>query len=112
MSDWPPSEGAGDGPPVRLPDAASHDTRWQYRIVDAGNGVTRRCFATALSYFGQRGWEPDNTHDKSERALENIRNGFLLFKKPVPADHEPDRAWTKRWTSGQVATAYNAAKGQ
>lgn len=112
MSGLPPPEGppADAEPAISLPDAEVYDTRWQYRIVDIGGFFAGRLLGICLSFFGQRGWELVSIYDKSSNWLNNVENGFILFKKAVPPGDEPDGAWTELWTSGQVAAAYKRAK--
>ena len=79
--------------------------RWQYRIVDVGPD-TARSLGIALSYFGQRGWELQTVFDKSSYLFEGLETGFVLLKRPVPVDAEPEGPWAEVWSAEQVALHY------
>ena len=80
--------------------------RWQYRVVSIGSFFAGDRLGVAPSYFGQTGWELVNVYDKSANWLQGFEKGFILFKRPVPAGHEPFGAWTEVWSTDQVVEAY------
>ena len=43
-----------------------------------------------LATAGANGWELVGVYDKASKGLNGMERGFMLLKRPVPDDVEPD----------------------
>lgn len=69
------------------------EVRWQYGVVDIGVFTALAKMQVVLGAAGETGWQLVTIYDKGSAWIQGVENGFMLFKRPVPAgvrlaDHE------------------------
>lgn len=64
--------------------------RWHYAIVNTGSFTTAERMTEVLASAGSAGWELISIYDKASNWLGGLEKGFMMLKRPVPDDVEPD----------------------
>lgn len=64
--------------------------RWQYAIVNTGAFKSADRMTEVLATAGASGWELISVYDKASNWLGGLEKGFMMLKRPVPDDVEPD----------------------
>lgn len=89
----PRGNGAGRRPPTS---ATVRDmVRWQYCVVATRVFNQEDRLVAALGGAGEKGWELVTVYDKASNWLQGFEKGFLLFKRPVLEDEEPEGPWVR-----------------
>lgn len=61
------------------------EVRWQYGLVDIGAFKALAKMQAVLGAAGETGWQLITIYDKGSAWMQGVENGFMLFKRPVPA---------------------------
>lgn len=74
----------------RLSEPMPFAQRWQYAVVNTGAFKTAERMTEVLATAGAGGWELISIYDKASNWIGGTEKGFMLLKRPVPDNVEPD----------------------
>ena len=64
--------------------------RWQYAVVNTGSFNSMKRLSGVLALAGSAGWELISVYDKASNWIGGTEKGFMLLKRAVPDDFEPE----------------------